>query len=150
MKDLAFFCMYIPELLPFCDPCLVQTLKSLFQLCIKEHNLRNAVCRSLQQQVDMLNSQLADSSLQVGQLKAEMAARPSKGQHDAGKSQIADMGDTGLGERDMQLQHADLASEVNTLKAKASSHTCHVSKLVEGCFDTASTKWMLPAVQFIH
>lgn len=87
----------------------------------------------------MLNGKLADSSLQVGQLKAEMAVRLSKGQHDAGNSQTADMGTKDLRDHDMQLQHADLASTVDILKAKASNHAYHVSKLVKRLL------WRLPA-----
>ena len=94
----------------------------------------DAVCRLLQQHVDMLNGKVAESSLQVKHQKAEMAVRHSKNQQDAGNSQTADVGETDLRDNDMPLQHADLASVVDTLKAKVSSHTCHLSKLVDGCF----------------
>ena len=70
----------------------------------------------------MLNGKLADSSLQVEQLKADMAVRLPKGQHDASNSQAADMGKKDVRDHDMQLQDADLANSVDVLKAKASKH----------------------------
>lgn len=86
--------------------------------------------------MDLLNGKVADGSLQIRQLEADIAVKRSNGQHEAGNNEIADMGETDLKHHDMQLQHADLTSNVYTLKAKASSHTYtyYVFELVEGCF----------------
>lgn len=71
----------------------------------------------------MLNGKLADSNLRVKHLQAEMAM---KDQHDASSNHNTVQSETGHGHHDVLLQHADMARDVESLKAQVSSHTCHV------------------------
>lgn len=85
----------------------------------------------------MLNGKLADSNLWVKQLEAEVAI---KGQHDAGSNHNTVRSEAGLAHPDVLLQHADVARDVESLKAQVSSHTCHVyDPLLEAAFRLTAT-----------
>lgn len=111
----------------------------------------NAVCRSLQQHVDTLNGKLADSTLQIAQLKAEMDllhSAHSEGQHDAGNSKNSAASEADRADHDMQLHHADSARDIDNLRAQARSHTHIASDLTGGCLEFKLPTTARPSLQY--
>lgn len=91
--------------------------------------IHDAVCRTLQQHVDLLNGRLADSSLQVEHLKAEIVklhSAQAKKQPDTDTSQTAASLAADLADHDIQPNHDDLAKDIDILRAQASNHTFSV------------------------
>ena len=80
----------------------------------------DAVCRALQQHVDMLNGRLADSSLQIEHLKGEVARLHSEKQLDIGTRQTAATLETDVADPDMRPHDDDVLKDDNNLRAKAS------------------------------
>lgn len=81
------------------------------------------MCRTLQQHVDVLTGRLADSNLQVEQLKAEIVSLHSihsDKQLDTGTTQSAE---SDVADHDMQQHQGDLAKDNDILRAQASNHT---------------------------
>lgn len=114
---MPFFATYTCFKVKFHKPRQNDTLVQL-------HVPHVAMCRTVQQHVDVLTGRLVDSNLQVEQLKAEIVTLHSvhsEQQLDTGTSQSAK---TDMAEHNMQQHRGDLAKDNDILRAQASNHTC--------------------------